>query len=230
MYLRAFPNDFSIWQAAIEIATIIIAIASISVALIAADQAQRANQIAVDTYKHTEEKDSNDLKFAQANMISTWLVSDANGELLVSNDSKTVDVIVNNDSKQPIYNVVLTTGTYQGAGQPFLKGNEFTSSIGTVPPGRYKTRVPYPGSGMHIRIESAITFTDVRGLSWLREMPQVFFVRSMTPIKHWGLNSHQVIGSRLQKLNNLWANQPFRSSPWGWCMYCSTQAMLVFGN
>lgn len=140
---------------------IIIAIASISVALIAADQAQRANQIAVDTYKHTEEKDSNDLKFAQANMISTWLVSDANGELLVSNDSKTVDVIVNNDSKQPIYNVVLTTGTYQGAGQPFLKGNEFTSSIGTVPPGRYKTRVPYPGSGMHIRIESAITFTDV---------------------------------------------------------------------
>ena len=117
MYLRAFPNDFSIWQAAIEIATIIIAIASISVALIAADQAQRANQIAVYTYKHTEEKDSNDLKFAQANMISTWLVSDANGELLVSNDSKTVDVIVNNDSKQPIYNVVLTTGTYQGAGQ-----------------------------------------------------------------------------------------------------------------
>ena len=169
MYLRAFPNDFSIWQAAIEIATIIIAIASISVALIAADQAQRANQIAVDTYKHTEEKDSNDLKLAQANMISTWLVSDANGELLVSNDSKTVDVIVNNDSKQPIYNVVLTTGTYQGAGQPFLKGNEFTSSIGTVPPGRYKTRVPYPGSGMHIIIESAITFTDVRGLSWLRD-------------------------------------------------------------
>ncbi|WP_155237326.1 hypothetical protein [Bifidobacterium longum] len=56
MYLRAFPNDFSIWQAAIEIATIIIAIASISVALIAADQAQRANQIAVDTYKYTEEK------------------------------------------------------------------------------------------------------------------------------------------------------------------------------
>ena len=41
MYLRAFPNDFSIWQAAMEIATIIIAIASISVALIAADQAQR---------------------------------------------------------------------------------------------------------------------------------------------------------------------------------------------
>lgn len=79
---------------------------------------------------------------------------------------------------------------------------------------------------MHIRIESAITFTDVRGLSWLRDATGV--LREIDDAyKALGLNSHQVIGSRLQKLNNLWANQPFRSSPWGWYMYCSTQAMLV---
>ncbi|WP_207390621.1 hypothetical protein, partial [Bifidobacterium longum] len=59
---------------------------------------------------------------------------------------------------------------------------------------------------------------------------EVMGVRSTVHFHEVLLNSRQVIGSRLQKLNNLWANQPFRSSPWGWCMYCSTQAMLVFGE
>lgn len=80
-----------------------------------------------------------------------------------------MQVIVNNDSNQPVYNVNLTSGAYAGGGQPFLQGDEFAVSIGTLPPGRYTAYVPYPGVGMGIRIEAAMSFTDIRGKSWIRD-------------------------------------------------------------
>lgn len=46
-------------------------------------------------------------------------------------------VSVNNGSNQPIYDVVLTSGTYQGAGADYLSGTNNTVCVGTVPPGRF---------------------------------------------------------------------------------------------
>ena len=51
------------------------------------------------------------------------------------------------DHDQPIYDVVLTSGAYQGAGSDYLSGTDFTTCIGTVPPGKFTAYVPYPGKG-----------------------------------------------------------------------------------
>ena len=83
-------------------------------------------------------------------------------------NSPLMKVSVNNGSDQPIYDVVLTSGTYQGAGADYLSGTNNTVCVGTVPPGRFTTYVPYPGEGMHVCVESVIAFRDNKGNNWIR--------------------------------------------------------------
>jgi hypothetical protein len=111
-------------------------------------------------------KDRRKDKFEQADKISAWLAVDDSGNIVRQNGLMTV--VVRNFSQQPVYNTIVSSGTYQGAGQPYLKGSACTSSVGTIPPGTYITSVPYPGVSMHIQIEAAIAFTDAKHVSWLR--------------------------------------------------------------
>jgi hypothetical protein len=128
-----------------------------------------ATIIAIGTFLYTWHKDSEEINVAQANKISAWIDNDERGEAKLTKDMKFMNVIINNVSEQPVYNVVLSSGTYQGSGTPYLTGADATSSIGTLPPGKYTTRVPYPGAGMHTRMEAAVSFTDTRGNSWIRD-------------------------------------------------------------
>lgn len=107
-------------------------------------------------------------KFEQANEISSWVVHDSKGGVQMVENSPLMKVSVNNGSDQPIYDVVLTSGTYQGAGADYLSGTNNTVCVGTVPPGRFTTYVPYPGEGMHVRVESVIAFRDNKGNNWIR--------------------------------------------------------------
>lgn len=49
-----------------------------------------------------------------------------------------------------------------------MSGTNNTVCAGTVPPGGFTTYVPYPGEGMHVRVESVIAFRDNKGNNWIR--------------------------------------------------------------
>lgn len=124
--------------------------------------------IAFMSYDYVKNHDRQIAKFEQANEISSWVVHDSKGGVQMVENSPLMKVSVNNGSDQPIYDVVLTSGTYQGAGADYLSGTNNTVCVGTVPPGRFTTYVPYPGEGMHVRVESVIAFRDNKGKNWIR--------------------------------------------------------------
>ena len=97
-------------------------------------------------------------------------------------------VSIDNGSDQPIYDVVLTSGTYQGAGSDYLRGTDFTACIGTVPPGKFATYVPYPGEGMHTRVESAIAFRDNKGNNWIRDAKGILSEIKTNPYEYLKLD------------------------------------------
>ena len=125
--------------------------------------------IAFASYNYTKNHDQQVAKFAQANEISSWVAHDSKGNIQKKEDSSTMKVFINNGSDQPVYDVVLTSGAYQGAGTDYLSGTSNTVCVGTVPPGRFAAYVPYPGVEMHIHIESAIAFRDNKGNNWIRD-------------------------------------------------------------
>lgn len=92
------------------------------------------------------------------------------------------------DHDQPIYDVVLTSGAYQGAGSDYLSGTDFTTCIGTVPPGKFTAYVPYPGEGMHARVESAIAFRDNKGNDWIRDAKGILSEIKTNPYEYLKLD------------------------------------------
>ena len=101
----------------------------------------------------------------QAERISAWIHFDDFGE---KQDCERVWVYLQNADDQPVYNVIVSTGSLRGAGADYLTGDEAVAVIGTLPAGSYEVWVPYPGEQMHARLEAAIAFQDVFGQSWVR--------------------------------------------------------------
>ena len=98
--------------------------------------------------------------FNQASLIATIATGllDSN----VEDDSNMFyNIIICNQSSQPIYDVVLSVGSVYGAGESFCKGDEANVCIQTVPPGLYRVKVPFTGGGMHMTFGSAISFRDI---------------------------------------------------------------------
>ncbi len=144
--------------------------------------------IAVASYNYTKDHDQQIAKFAQANEISSWVMHDAKGNIQTTENMSLMKVSIDNGSDQPIYDVVLTSGTYQGAGSDYLSGTDFTACIGTVPPGKFATYVPYPGEGMHARIESAIAFRDNKGNNWIRDAKGILSEIKTNPYEYLKLD------------------------------------------
>lgn len=144
--------------------------------------------IAFASYNYTKDHDQQIAKFAQANEISSWVMHDAKGNIQKTEDMSLMKVSIDNGSDQPIYDVVLTSGTYQGAGSDYLSGTDFTACIGTVPPGKFATYVPYPGEGMHARIESAIAFRDNKGNNWIRDAKGILSEIKTNPYEYLKLD------------------------------------------
>ncbi|WP_270836556.1 hypothetical protein [Bifidobacterium adolescentis] len=144
--------------------------------------------IAFASYNYTKDHDQQIAKFAQANEISSWVMHDAKGNIQKTEDMSLMKVSIDNGSDQPIYDVVLTSGTYQGAGSDYLSGTDFTACIGTVPPGKFATYVPCPGEGMHARIESAIAFRDNKGNNWIRDAKGILSEIKTNPYEYLKLD------------------------------------------
>jgi len=144
--------------------------------------------IAFASYCYTKNHDQQIAKFAQANEISSWVVHDAKGSIQTTENMSLMKVSIDNGSDQPIYDVVLTSGTYQGAGSDYLSGADSTSCIGTVPPGKFTAYVPYPGEGMHVRVESAIAFRDNKGNNWIRDAKGILSEIKTSPYEYLKLD------------------------------------------
>lgn len=101
----------------------------------------------------------------QAKDISSWIVGD---------DEKEITINVNNSSSTPVYSIIITIVAIQGAGMP-KDGREMTESykhrsrFAILPPGKFQTKMPHIGRGMHIEFGIEIAFTDSMGNSWVRK-------------------------------------------------------------
>lgn len=118
--------------------------------------------ISLGTYIHVNNKENQEVRYSQANQISVWLLEVT---------SKDVDnVVVNNSSNNPIYDVVLSPGSLN-KGVPYQKGNDVTISLPPIPPGRWSTKLLLASvTGMSSEPWVAIAFKDIRGQSWLRDV------------------------------------------------------------
>lgn len=101
---------------------------------------------------------------AQAETISAW-DRDINAKRI---PKEPTDVVINNGSQSPIYDVVVSFGVAAGAGPAYLTGDNATT-IGTVPPGRWIGKAPAPEHGMYVQPNVAIAFRDANDRSWCRD-------------------------------------------------------------
>lgn len=69
-----------------------------------------------------------------------------------------------------------------------MRGTDSTACIGTVPPGKFATYVPYPGEGMHTCVESAIAFRDNKGNDWIRDAKGILSEIKTNPYEYLKLD------------------------------------------
>ena len=93
-------------------------------------------------------------------LVSCWIDKDYDGyNCLV--------VLIMNASDLPIYDVIVSVDNSDSG--IIQKGNNNCSCIKIVPPGKYCVSVPYSGHGMHIALNSSISFRDNKNKFWTRD-------------------------------------------------------------
>lgn len=127
--------------------------------------------LATFNYFYIYRKDAQETKYSRANQVSSWVKSLNKIELSNSRKVESPDglIVIDNGSNSPIFNAVVTFGAITGAEGSYLTGDGFAAEVGTIPPGKWLAKAPYPGFSMHLQLGTAICFTDVRGNSWLRD-------------------------------------------------------------
>lgn len=130
---------------------------------------------------------------SQAEQISSWFehLEDCDNH---PKDSRFVwrCVLLRNDSKAPVYDVVLTCVGVQGAG-PAPKGEDGSPDypcrccVKVLPPGEWMAWLPTHGSGMHVVLAPEMAFIDARGLSWVRRGDGLLKRISKTPEEFYSL-------------------------------------------
>ncbi|MCT6839222.1 MAG: hypothetical protein M3036_16395 [Bifidobacteriales bacterium] len=103
-------------------------------------------------------------KWSQAEAVSAW-DKDTFAHRI---PYEPTDVVINNGSQSPIYDVIISFGVAAGAGPAYLTGTRATM-IGTVPPGRWIGKAPAPDRGMSVQPNAAIAFRDAKNRSWCRD-------------------------------------------------------------
>lgn len=137
----------------------------------------------IQLHKDRIERKINELK-SQAINISSW-ISEENEENIVFK--------LNNMSNAPVYEVVLTlvithgSGSYydgQGVGEEYRNRNIFK----ILPPGKFETKMPYPGKGMNIIFGTEIAFKDVKGNSWVRKGDGNLIFIKQNPLEYYQIS------------------------------------------
>lgn len=112
------------------------------------------------TFVHVTDREKHEIEYGQANQISTWLINDADKD----------NVVINNTSNNPIYEVTLSPGSLN-KDVPYQRGLDVTVDLPPIPPGRWSAKMPLQSvTGMSSEPWVAIAFKDVRGKSWLRNV------------------------------------------------------------
>lgn len=157
-YGNAVNAVSTIIATAIAVVGIIVSCKSIGVA-------NKANEIAQKSFDYSRKKDRQEAERSQAVLVSAWVTPFGVGSMIAQ---QRIIVAVCNGGSQPVYNAVVSMGAIQGAAPELIAGDGAVP-IGTLPPGKYKVRVPEPPHGMHTKFNASVGFTDSRGLSWTRD-------------------------------------------------------------
>jgi hypothetical protein len=159
------------------------------VSILAALAAVVSTYSSISNYRYIYNKDAEAVKVAQVNKITAWAKGLSNIELTdgLTEGSQDGRIIVSNTSDSPIFDVVISFGVISGAGRDYRTGDDGAREVGTVPPGKWIAKAPYPGEGMFIQLGAAISFTDARGVSWLRTPKGVLREIDRTPPEYMKL-------------------------------------------
>ena len=133
--------------------------------------------IAFMSYDYVKNHDRQIAKFEQANEISSWVVHDSKGGVQMVENSPLMKVSVNNGSDQPIYDVVLTSGTYQGAGADYLSGTNNTVCVGTVLLGDLRLMFLIRAKECMFVLNRLLPFETIR-VTTGSATPKAFFLKS----------------------------------------------------
>lgn len=120
----------------------------------------------------------------QARDITAWVVSKNGQEAWLA---------ISNQSKNPIYEVILTLVAFQdaasidGTGKP----DDFRAFLSVVPPGLYFASV-HGHSGMGFHPSALVAFSDSNGSSWVRDGRGRLKEIHQTPVDYFDL--HQPLG------------------------------------
>jgi hypothetical protein len=129
-----------------------------------------------------------DERMLQARRAAAWMWS----ERVISGMDR---VIIENGSKQPLHEVVLTIVVLHGSG-PHL-GEEMWSGqfdpvpggiVTPLPPGRWKIDVPPYSGGMNKVPAVEMAFTDQAGRHWIRRAHGQLEEIPLDPITHYGIH------------------------------------------
>jgi len=99
----------------------------------------------------------------QAEKISTWIISKRNNEYAFGN--------ISNQSKTPIYEVIITLVPFQGSGDLTGKNTPeiYREFFSVIPPGHYYIKIKNGWSGMSFHPNLSVAFIDAAGINWKRE-------------------------------------------------------------
>lgn len=111
-------------------------------------------------YRRNSKNSERQIHEEQAKNISAWVVSNTGLEAWLA---------ISNQSRNPIYEVILTLVPFEGSGDPDGKTtpNNFRALLSVVPPGQYYARTD-GHTGMHFHPSVNVAFTDNSGNNWMR--------------------------------------------------------------
>lgn len=104
---------------------------------------------------------------------------------------------VQNTSHEPVYQVIITLVSIQGAGIPRegadIKGSwlpyHFRSYLSVLPPGKFYVSMPTGAQSMLVRFGVEVAFTDARGHFWVRKGDGYLEQLQSNPVEYYGLDS-----------------------------------------
>lgn len=118
---------------------------------------------------------------SQAEKISSWIVLKSEGERAF--------IAVSNQSRSPVYEVILLMVPFQGAGDPTGKNipDEYRAFLSVVPPGKYYSKIGDGWGGMSFHPSSSVAFIDASGTNWVREGDGRLHKIDLKPMEYYNI-------------------------------------------
>lgn len=146
------PGDWATWAAAVFTGS------AVFVALWQIHVERRERQ-------KVERRAEEEQKRRQATKVSAWITKAYDDPMWIA---------VRNSSDEPVYEVIVSLVSVQGAGPPRDAHDtepdfRYRAFLSVVPPGRFYASMPYGGHGMSMRFGLEVAFTDASGQYWVRK-------------------------------------------------------------